>query len=134
MNACSCPVQFRKLCIETKTKTFDCINSIWYPLQNCGSFVKFVMFGCVGGMVWGDYFFRVCYWVGNGNGCVCSGRLSSQGYDLLCKLLSYDPNKRISMKEALQHPWFTESPKPTPIVMMPTLPTPQNAGRGFMIR
>ena len=29
--------------------------------------------------------------------------------DLLRKIFVYDPNKRISAKEALKHPWFRES-------------------------
>eukprot|EP01121_Diplochlamys_sp_Union-15-3_P012689 TRINITY_DN3839_c0_g2_i1.p1 TRINITY_DN3839_c0_g2~~TRINITY_DN3839_c0_g2_i1.p1 ORF type:complete len:105 (-),score=22.82 TRINITY_DN3839_c0_g2_i1:6-320(-) len=32
--------------------------------------------------------------------------LNDQGYDLLEKLLTYDPQKRISAKNALKHPYF----------------------------
>ena len=29
--------------------------------------------------------------------------------DLLRKIFVYDPNKRVTAKEALKHPWFKES-------------------------
>lgn len=32
--------------------------------------------------------------------------LTDCGVDLLCKLLTLDPNKRISAEDALRHPWF----------------------------
>jgi cell division cycle 2-like protein len=32
------------------------------------------------------------------------------GLDLLQKMMYYDPSKRISAEEALNHPWFKESP------------------------
>ncbi|KAF9569720.1 Pkinase-domain-containing protein [Agrocybe pediades] len=38
--------------------------------------------------------------------------LTSAGLDLLMSLLTYDPDQRISAEEALQHPYFTESPLP----------------------
>ncbi|KAL5518749.1 hypothetical protein ACEPAH_432 [Sanghuangporus vaninii] len=34
------------------------------------------------------------------------------GIDLLSRLLTYDPDKRITAEEALQHPYFSESPPP----------------------
>lgn len=38
---------------------------------------------------------------------------SSAGFDLLEMLLQYDPNKRPTAKQALEHPWFQEDPIPT---------------------
>jgi cyclin-dependent kinase 8/11 len=35
------------------------------------------------------------------------------GYDLLKQLFTYDPESRLTAKEALQHRWFHEDPKPT---------------------
>ena len=35
-------------------------------------------------------------------------RLSDEGIDLLSKLLRYDPEKRITASEALQHPFFKD--------------------------
>lgn len=33
-------------------------------------------------------------------------------FDLLTRLFKYDPDKRITAKEALAHKWFQEDPKP----------------------
>ncbi|ORY70635.1 kinase-like domain-containing protein, partial [Leucosporidium creatinivorum] len=38
---------------------------------------------------------------------------SAEAIDLLQKLLTYDPRKRITAKEALFHPWFSSAPRPT---------------------
>ncbi|RXW24760.1 hypothetical protein EST38_g1058 [Candolleomyces aberdarensis] len=38
--------------------------------------------------------------------------LSMNGIDLIMSLLTYDPEQRITAEEALQHPYFTESPMP----------------------
>ncbi len=38
--------------------------------------------------------------------------LSGAGIDLMNAFLTFDPDRRISAKEALQHPWFTEHPLP----------------------
>ncbi|KAF3323307.1 cyclin-dependent kinase G-2-like isoform X2 [Carex littledalei] len=35
--------------------------------------------------------------------------LSKSGYDLLSKLLDYDPQKRITAEDALRHPWFSDT-------------------------
>lgn len=37
---------------------------------------------------------------------------TAHGLDLLSRLLTYDPAKRISADEALRHPYFSESPLP----------------------
>jgi len=38
--------------------------------------------------------------------------MTTAGIDLLMSLLTYDPERRISAEEALDHPYFTESPLP----------------------
>jgi len=40
--------------------------------------------------------------------------LDGNGYDLLTKLLTLDPSKRITAHDALDHKYFTEGVKPTP--------------------
>jgi len=37
---------------------------------------------------------------------------SAQGLDLLTQMLAYDPNKRITAADALEHPYFKEAPIP----------------------
>ncbi|URE39269.1 cyclin-dependent kinase, partial [Musa troglodytarum] len=53
-----------------------------------------------------------------------SGRptLSEAGFDLLNKLLTYDPEKRITAEAALNHRWFQEVPLPKSKDFMPTFP------------
>lgn len=53
-----------------------------------------------------------------------SGRptLSEAGFDLLNKLLTYDPEKRITAEAALNHDWFREVPLPKSKDFMPTFP------------
>uniref|UniRef100_A0A1D1YIG7 Cyclin-dependent kinase G-2 n=1 Tax=Anthurium amnicola TaxID=1678845 RepID=A0A1D1YIG7_9ARAE len=53
-----------------------------------------------------------------------SGRptLSEAGFDLLNKLLTYDPDKRITAEDALNHEWFREVPLPKSKEFMPTFP------------
>lgn len=46
--------------------------------------------------------------------------LTDKGYDLLSKLLTCNPSKRISAAEALRHPWFYENPLPFQSQEMPT--------------
>lgn len=48
--------------------------------------------------------------------------LSEAGFDLLNKLLTYDPEKRITAEDALNHPWFQEVPLPKSKEFMPTFP------------
>ena len=38
--------------------------------------------------------------------------LTESGIDLLNQLLTYDPEKRITARAALQHAWFAEAPAP----------------------
>jgi len=49
--------------------------------------------------------------------------LSEAGHDLLSRLLTYDPSKRITAAKALQHPYFSEPPSPTTPNMMPRFPS-----------
>ncbi|KAK1294341.1 Cyclin-dependent kinase G-2 [Acorus calamus] len=48
--------------------------------------------------------------------------LSEAGFDLLNRLLTYDPEKRITAEAALQHEWFREVPLPKSKDFMPTFP------------
>ncbi|KAL9164725.1 hypothetical protein ABFS82_06G122800 [Erythranthe guttata] len=48
--------------------------------------------------------------------------LSDGGLDLLNKLLTYDPEKRITAEAALVHEWFREIPLPKSKEFMPTFP------------
>ncbi|KAI0068483.1 kinase-like protein [Artomyces pyxidatus] len=44
----------------------------------------------------------------------CRNRIpSNAGYDLLLQLFAYDPDKRLTAREALMHRWFQEDPLPT---------------------
>ncbi|CAA18412.1 Cdk11-cyclinL compex kinase subunit Cdk11 [Schizosaccharomyces pombe] len=49
--------------------------------------------------------------------------LTGNAYDLLNRLLSLNPAKRISAKEALEHPYFYESPRPKDPKFFPTFPS-----------
>jgi len=53
--------------------------------------------------------------------------LSEAGLDLMCRMLCYDPNKRITARGALKHPYFRESPYPKAPHDMPTFPSAHNA-------
>ncbi|KAF3337939.1 cyclin-dependent kinase G-2-like isoform X2 [Carex littledalei] len=65
-----------------------------------------------------------------------SGRptLSEAGFDLLNKLLTYDPERRISAEEALRHPWFSEVPLPKSRDFMPTFPAHNDKDRNVRRR
>jgi len=52
-----------------------------------------------------------------------NNRLSQAGFDLLNRMLTYDPEKRISAAEALEHPYWSETPLPKEPDMMPTFPS-----------
>lgn len=41
----------------------------------------------------------------------------------MSKLLSYDPETRLTAREALKHPYFTESPLPQDPSLFPTFPS-----------
>ncbi|KAL1946429.1 hypothetical protein VTO73DRAFT_15556 [Trametes versicolor] len=43
----------------------------------------------------------------------CQSRIRPHGTDLLAQLFAYDPDKRLTAAEALQHKWFQEEPRPT---------------------
>ncbi|KAM9986215.1 hypothetical protein ACTFIY_010650 [Dictyostelium cf. discoideum] len=49
--------------------------------------------------------------------------ISDTAFDLLNQLLTYDPTKRITASDAIQHPFFYENPFPQSIEMMPKFPT-----------
>ncbi|KAJ6358733.1 hypothetical protein OIU76_000454 [Salix suchowensis] len=52
--------------------------------------------------------------------------LSDSGFDLLNRLLTFNPEKRITADDALNHPWFNEVPLSKSKEFMPTFP-PQYA-------
>lgn len=50
----------------------------------------------------------------------CQTRIrSQQGYELIRQLFAYDPDKRLTAKEALGHKWFQEDLRPTRNVFYP---------------
>uniref|UniRef100_A0A0D9VHX9 Protein kinase domain-containing protein n=1 Tax=Leersia perrieri TaxID=77586 RepID=A0A0D9VHX9_9ORYZ len=57
--------------------------------------------------------------------------LSEAGFDLLNRLLMYDPEKRISADDALNHEWFRELPLPRSKDFMPTFPALNEQDRRF---
>lgn len=48
--------------------------------------------------------------------------LSDKGFELINKLLTYDPDRRISAEDALKHEFFKETPLPIDPTMFPTWP------------
>lgn len=57
-----------------------------------------------------------------------SPALTDLGFDLLSKLLTYDPEKRITAEDALNHKWFLEAPLPRSD-FRPSLPAVQSQNR-----
>ena len=55
--------------------------------------------------------------------------LTDAGFDLLNRLLAYDPNRRITANDAFGHEWFAEFPPPKEQRLMPTFPS-RAAGGG----
>ncbi|KAJ1971323.1 hypothetical protein H4R35_005329 [Dimargaris xerosporica] len=55
--------------------------------------------------------------------------LTENGLDLLLRLLTFDPVQRITAEEALDHPYFTESPMPKDPSMFPTWPSKSSGER-----
>eukprot|EP01098_Paradermamoeba_levis_P007181 TRINITY_DN2975_c0_g1_i3.p1 TRINITY_DN2975_c0_g1~~TRINITY_DN2975_c0_g1_i3.p1 ORF type:complete len:317 (+),score=61.55 TRINITY_DN2975_c0_g1_i3:385-1335(+) len=55
--------------------------------------------------------------------------VTESGLDLLNRMLTYDPAKRITAQEALKHPYFFESPKPQDPALMPTFPASHDRRR-----
>ncbi|KAF9921327.1 hypothetical protein FBU30_008681 [Linnemannia zychae] len=49
--------------------------------------------------------------------------LTENGLDLMSKMLTYDPARRITAEEALKHPYFSEAPPPKHPSMFPTWPS-----------
>jgi len=47
-------------------------------------------------------------------------RLSNTGIIFLKKLLTFDPERRITAQESMEHPFFSESPLPS--ILMPSFP------------
>jgi serine/threonine protein kinase len=50
-------------------------------------------------------------------------RLSTAGVDLLNRLLTYDPRRRCTAAQALEHGYFQEHPRPKRVEEMPTFPS-----------
>lgn len=52
--------------------------------------------------------------------------LSEEGLDLINGLLLYNPMKRLTARQALEHPYFKEKPYPKDTTFMPTYPSTHN--------
>lgn len=53
--------------------------------------------------------------------------LTEAGFDLLSRLLAYDPRQRMRAKDASRQRWFEESPPPQDEQLMPTFPVKSSA-------
>ncbi|KAI8334597.1 kinase-like domain-containing protein [Chlamydoabsidia padenii] len=53
-------------------------------------------------------------------------RISDQSTHLLAGLLTYNPRSRLNVRQALQHPYFRESPRAQDPAMLPTYPEIRN--------
>ncbi|SAM00300.1 hypothetical protein [Absidia glauca] len=53
-------------------------------------------------------------------------RISDQSTHLLAGLLTYNPRSRLNVRQALQHPYFRESPRAQDPSMLPTYPEIRN--------
>ncbi|XP_044953269.1 cyclin-dependent kinase G-1-like [Hordeum vulgare subsp. vulgare] len=60
--------------------------------------------------------------------------LSEAGFDLLNRMLTYDPETRISAEDALNHEWFCEAPLPQSRDSMPTFHSLNEQDRRMMKR
>jgi len=60
--------------------------------------------------------------------------LTPEGMHLLEGMLHWDPTQRITAPDALNHPWFTESPKPCKAAHLPTFPKLNDQKRSHAIR
>jgi cell division cycle 2-like protein len=58
--------------------------------------------------------------------------LSEAGLDLLAKMLTYDPKKRITAAAALEHKWFKEEPLPCDSSEIPVFPEINDKERELM--
>ena len=56
--------------------------------------------------------------------------ISDAGFDLLNRLLAYDPARRASARDALDHAWFEEFPPAKDRRLMPTFPSKAAGGLG----